>query len=99
MKDQLFFVSDILDSVVASVERYTFIISINKYSSERIYTFKMYFEEDANGNTATFERNITKDNELQTFLDGFLSEFVLDKENLKEVMSRVKIMQNRLNTD
>ncbi len=33
----------------------------------------MYFEEDANGNTATFERNITKDNELQKFLDVFLS--------------------------
>jgi hypothetical protein len=95
MKDQLFFVSDILDSVVASVERYIFIVSINKYSSERTFTFKMYFEEDANGNTATFERNITKDNELQTFLEVFLSEFVLEKENLKEVMSRVKIMLNR----
>lgn len=95
MKDQLFFVSDILDSVVASMERYTFIISINKYSSERTYTFKMYFEEDANGSTATYERNITKDNELQTFLEVFLSEFVLEKENLKEVMSRVKIMLNR----
>ncbi len=59
----------------------------------------MYFEEDANSNTATFERNITKDNKLQTFMDVFLSEFVLDQENLKEVMSRVKMMQNRLNTD
>ncbi|BCB40558.1 hypothetical protein BCJMU51_5476 [Bacillus cereus] len=95
MKDQLFFVSEILNSVVASVEKYTFIISIEMYSSERTYNFKMYFEEDANGNSATFERNITKDNELQAFLQVFLSEFILEKENLKEILGRVIKMLNR----